>query len=171
MNDNITPSHVANFFLAKAQKESRTITNCKLIKLTYIAYGWTLAILDRRLFHERIEAWGYGPVIPSLYHEFKEFRNDPINSYSMQLDDSNYTKQTTPEIKKRETDILFVLNYVWRVYKRFTADSLCSLTCEEGTPWYSTYKKDERHTKIQPEEIKKHFSKKIEEYMPARAAS
>lgn len=49
----------------------------KLIKLVYLAYGWSIA-LDYRLFDEPIVAWKHGPVIRSLYHEFKHFGAAPI---------------------------------------------------------------------------------------------
>ena len=33
----------------------------------------SLALLERPLFEDdKIEAWKYGPVVPSIYHEFKE---------------------------------------------------------------------------------------------------
>src|SRR5690606_24176720 len=82
-----TPAHIANYFLWKAKKENIELTAMKLIKLVYVAYGWYLAFKDEKLFDERIEAWRYGPVIPSLYHEFKRFRNDPIEKlvYSKEI--------------------------------------------------------------------------------------
>ena len=48
-----TPSHIANFFLS--QKEHR-IDNLKINKIVYIALGFSLAVLDRDLFNEEIEA-------------------------------------------------------------------------------------------------------------------
>ena len=60
---------VANFFLDQAQEEGQKLDHMKLQKLAYIAHGWHLAITGEPLFHERVEAWPYGPVIPDLYHE------------------------------------------------------------------------------------------------------
>jgi uncharacterized phage-associated protein len=37
-----------------------------------------LAINKEPLIDERVEAWNYGPVIPSLYHEFKNFGSGAI---------------------------------------------------------------------------------------------
>ena len=70
---------IANFFLGLAQKEQVELTPLKLQKLLYFAHGWHL-VLDSDgdpLLDEDIEAWKYGPVVPSIYHKFKEFRNNP----------------------------------------------------------------------------------------------
>lgn len=54
-------SAVANEFLEKSDK----ISVLKLVKLCYIAQGFSLAVLDRPIFNDdRIEAWKYGPVAP-----------------------------------------------------------------------------------------------------------
>ncbi len=64
---------VANYFLFKAQEENQELlSNLKLQKLVYYAQGIYLAIHGKPLFEDRIEAWGYGPVVPSLYHRYKK---------------------------------------------------------------------------------------------------
>ena len=64
---------VADFFLARASMSPK-----KLQKLVYYAYAWTLALLNEtiddlhfRLFHNKIEAWVHGPVVPDLYQQYK----------------------------------------------------------------------------------------------------
>ncbi|WP_413154860.1 hypothetical protein [Bartonella sp. cb54] len=39
-----TVQQVANFFLDKGREENIPITQMKLIKIVYFAYGWVLAI-------------------------------------------------------------------------------------------------------------------------------
>lgn len=167
MNDPITPSHVANFFLDEAKKEGFPISPMKLIKLVYIGYGWVQAILDEALFEETIEAWKHGPVIRSLYHEFKGFKHRAITTQSMQLDDYEFTefkKVTHPKISKDKDDILFVLKYAWDVYGRFTASSLRDLTHKDGTPWHKAYKDGFKYQPIDTKDIKEHFAEKIDQY-------
>lgn len=43
------------------------VTAMKLHKLVYYAYAWHLVWEERRLFHDPIEAWANGPVVPALY--------------------------------------------------------------------------------------------------------
>jgi len=75
---NATPLYrsmaVANWFIDHV----RNLTPLKLQKLIYYAHGWHLALRDQPLIDELIEAWEYGPVVPNVYHEFKEFGNQPI---------------------------------------------------------------------------------------------
>ena len=67
----------------------------KLQKLVYIAHGWHLGLFDGLLISERVEAWRWGPVIESLYHEFKEFAKQPITrkAQDYSFDDFVITRQ------------------------------------------------------------------------------
>lgn len=166
MNDKITPSHAANFFLDEARDEDVPLTLMKLMKLVYIGYGWVQATLDESLFEEPIEAWKQGPVIPSLYHEFKWFEDQPITTQSMQLEDSKSTKflgVAYPTISASEEDILYVLKYVWDVYGSFTASSLRDLTIEDDTPWYKAQEEGYNYEPISTKDIREHFDEKIHE--------
>lgn len=51
-----------------------SLTPMKLQKLCYYAQGIYMATQDGEpLFEEDFEAWTYGPVIPALYDEYKEY--------------------------------------------------------------------------------------------------
>ena len=56
---------IADDILKLAKRRDLTLTPMQLVKLAYIAYGWYLAIYEKRLFDDRIEAWKYGPIIPN----------------------------------------------------------------------------------------------------------
>lgn len=47
------------------------MTTMKLQKLVYYAQAWSLVWDERPLFHDRIEAWANGPVVPALYDVHK----------------------------------------------------------------------------------------------------
>src|SRR3990167_6214830 len=66
---------IANYFLFKAQEENQELlSNLKLQKLVYYAQGMHLVVYDGQpLFEDVIEAWNYGPVVPALYHLYKEY--------------------------------------------------------------------------------------------------
>lgn len=55
---------VANHFLELAWSDGTTLNPMQIQKLVYIAHGWHLAITEKPLIHESVEAWTYGPVIP-----------------------------------------------------------------------------------------------------------
>lgn len=158
-----TPSHIANFFLDKAEEENIPITQMKLQKLVYIGYGWVLAVLNQKLFDEPIEAWTHGPVIPSLYHEFKHYRADHI-SHKSGIFNIETLEYIEPRIPSDESDIMSVLDKVWFVYKQLSAIALRNKTHEPKTPWECAYNGD---GVINDDDIKSHFHRKIREYLNA----
>src|SRR5579871_2106878 len=78
MADSYSPFEIARFFIEKAHQSGKDISPMKLIKLVYIAHAWNLAFYKKPLISESVQAWKYGPVIESLYHGFKHFRNSTI---------------------------------------------------------------------------------------------
>ena len=71
---------IANKILAKAfcSNSEELISNVKLQKLLYYQQGFHLACFGAPLFDEEIEAWMYGPVVPSVYEYFKTYDNRGI---------------------------------------------------------------------------------------------
>lgn len=70
---------VANYFLATlGNDEESDLTNMKMQKLCAYAQGLSLALLDRPLFPEELEAWKHGPVVSALYTLFREYGRAPI---------------------------------------------------------------------------------------------
>ena len=74
-----TANNVAKYLIYLASqefvgdnKEREGITNLKLQKVLYFVQAYYLAKLNRPLFPDNIEAWEYGPVIPSVYRKYKE---------------------------------------------------------------------------------------------------
>jgi uncharacterized phage-associated protein len=69
----------ANYIIENLSRNKISdLTNLKLQKLMYFAYGVHLSLFGERLFRDEIQAWKLGPVIPSVYKEFKDHRNSPI---------------------------------------------------------------------------------------------
>ena len=69
---------IANEFLELAAREGVSLSQMKLQKLVYFAYGWSLALRGDPLVNEQVECWDYGPVFPSLYRRTKRYGADPI---------------------------------------------------------------------------------------------
>lgn len=135
-----TAKAVANYFLHLVECDDQQITPMKIQKLVYFAHGWYLAITDRPLIDEQIEAWQYGPVIPSLYDEFKQYGRSPITSQATDLviDDSDEDMSFyshTPSIDLTDKKVISVLKKVWQVYGKLTAVQLSNKTHMPGTPW------------------------------------
>lgn len=168
----INPSIAANFFLKKGSEENIPISLMKLLKLVFIAHGWVLALLDNRdgiLADENIEAWKHGPVIPSLYHEFKRFKDNPIDVWSQTTtDETDSNFELKPLFLEKESiadksKLLQVFDAVWEAYKEYSAWGLSRITHEVGTPWQKTYKEDSRFVPIPNDLIESYFKIQLQD--------
>ncbi|WP_309232563.1 Panacea domain-containing protein [Cylindrospermum sp. FACHB-282] len=117
---------MAKYFLAQTDEDAGDlISNLKLQKLLYYAQGFHLALYDKPLFSEPIEAWRYGPVVPEVYHEYKNCGSDAI-PIPEDIDFSKFNEQTVE-----------LLNEVYNVYGQFSAWKLRNMTHNED-PWKDT---------------------------------
>ncbi len=121
---------LADFILFSACKREILITNLKLQKLLYYSQAWYLAIVDRPLFDERIEAWVHGPVVPPVFGSFKQFRARPITAIPF---DGNI------EPGCNDRTISDHIAEILDVYAKFTGGQLESLTHREQ-PWLEARK-------------------------------
>lgn len=118
---------VAEYFIDKANKEKKPITNKKLQKLLYYAQVWSLVLNGEKLFSERIEAWVHGPAIPAVYRKFKGFEFNPI-----QID----TSTISFNFSKKQSELL---ESIWSVYGKYNAEYLEALSHSE-LPWQEARK-------------------------------
>lgn len=112
---------IADWFLCQIDRDAGdSITHLKVQKLVYYAQAWALVLIGRPLFAEEIEAWAHGPVIPSVYANFREMRWEAL--------------PPPDECPKFDTEIEEVLSDVFSVYGKLPAKHLEELTHRE-TPW------------------------------------
>ena len=120
-------SDVARFFLANQDEEAgELITHLKLQKLCYYAQGFHLALNGTPLFSEPVEAWQHGPVVRSMYEQYKRYGSQPIE------------KPEDFDLSIYDEDAVELLNEVHEVYGQYSAWKLRSLTHEEP-PWRVGY--------------------------------
>ena len=125
---------VANWFIESVP----SLSPLKLQKLIYFAHGWHLAIWNQPLIDEFVEAWDYGPVVPNVYHEFKQFGNQPITSLGkiLQRGDDRKFRLFSPRVPAEEdTEGSDLLRKIVQVYDKYTALQLSAETHRPGTPW------------------------------------
>lgn len=141
----ITPKNVSDFFLQLSEPEIGDIlSNLKIQKLVYYAQGFHLAMYNSPLFEEDFQAWEHGPVVPSLYHELKQYGSGPVpqnNDFNVEEFDDNQIE---------------LLKEVYDVYGQFSAWKLRNMTHEEG-PWKST----QRNEVISKESLNQYFQTQL----------
>lgn len=115
---------VANWMLSKGSMSPK-----KLQKMIYYAYAWVLTLLNdsddelnNKLFEEKIEAWVHGPVVHSIYEKYSKYGYESIPKFE------------DKDVVNFSDDIEDILNQVWEVYSKYSADELESLTHQES-PW------------------------------------
>lgn len=123
------PIQIANYFIQKSFDDGSEITPMKVVKLVYIAHGYHLALTGGApLIKERVEAWPYGPVIPSLYNAFKKYGRSDIKELWEDPETGEIELVSDPEIK------LF-LDKIWDAYGHLNGLQLSTLTHQKDTPW------------------------------------
>jgi len=123
----ISALRAAEYFIDKANRDKKPLTNKKLQKLLYYAQVWSLVLNEEKLFSERMEAWVHGPAIPVVYRRYKNFEFNPIQ---IDTDDISFG------FSKKQMDLL---ENIWSVYGKYNAEYLEALTHSE-LPWQEARK-------------------------------
>lgn len=77
---------IARYAINKCMKDGCPISNLQLQKILYYIQKLFLA-RDQVAFYDRIEAWQFGPVVPSVYYQFCGFGAMPISmTYDTNID-------------------------------------------------------------------------------------
>ncbi|AIL31966.1 hypothetical protein IX83_00270 [Basilea psittacipulmonis DSM 24701] len=142
----LTCYDVAKYFLSLCNDDESgdLISNLKIQKLVYYAQGFSLAIHNKPLFQEKIQAWMHGPVVPDLYNKYKKYENGALPTTDLNID---FDKFSVEEKK--------LLDDVYDVYGQFSAWKLRNMTHDE-MPWKSTYQLG-KSNEISNEVLKEYF--------------
>lgn len=153
-------AHIANFILDSAEEDKKIqdIGILKLLKLVYIFFGWACVAHPRiYLFSDPIEAWDYGPVVPSLYYELRKFGKNHITARATLYDPFGDRDPREPKKDEMDDEILQTLSTIWDSYKDASASHLVALTHEKGSPWWNTYD-GSRNAEISKDLIRNYYT-------------
>lgn len=130
-------SDVAKYILSLSDEDSgELISNLKLQKLLYYVQGFSLAITGKPMFREAIKAWEHGPVVPQVWHEYRDCLSGAI-PVPMDVPFDSFSAE------QKE-----LLDEVYSVYGQFSAWKLRNMTHDEP-PWTETAKNEEiKHGKL-----------------------
>jgi uncharacterized phage-associated protein len=149
---------VVHYFLGAAERlGSILVTPLKLQKLLYYVQAWHLVFKGTPLFYEDIEAWVHGPVVPDVYHRYKEYKFSALPAGGLNF-------QWTVEEQQ-------ILQFVWAYYGDKDAKFLEELTHSEY-PWIHARQGlhgGERSTrKISLQDMRQYYSDFVISYYPPR---
>lgn len=134
--------------LAYNNEEDDLMTNLKLQKLLYYEQAYHLARFGTPLFEEEIEAWKYGPVVPSVYNHYSTHHKQGI------MPDLDLGLDIEDDV---ELDLFFK---VYEAYGLYSAYGLMELTHRER-PWLDAIHQG-IGTVISKQSISDYFVDKIE---------
>lgn len=161
-----SPFNIARYFIENSTPEG-DFTPMKLLKLVYVAHGWYLGFNGKPLVKDSVEAWQYGPVIPSLYYGIKEFGREVIPTDKAEL--------VGGELEVNgEADLTDFLNSVATAYRQHSGFQLSALTHAKGTPWHQVWTSPNgghmSNAVIPATLIEEHYREKIERQRQAKNA-
>jgi len=125
---------LCNNIILRGKKENIEISPMKLQKLMYYVCRDYVKQTNHLPISETFEVWQYGPVLPSIYAEFKSFGSKPITSFAKDAAGRSY------KVSEEENPVLAsTLDVVWAQYKRMSGVELSRKTHKSNSGWYRAY--------------------------------
>lgn len=131
---------VAKIVIQYSNNKRYSISNLKLQKILYFIQAIFLNEYNRACFKEEIEAWTFGPVVPSVYQKYKIFGANSIPEYACKDDsfvglfsynNSNNRLAISPNDNDIICDIVDSLS-------GYSASDLVEITHKQS-PWINAY--------------------------------
>lgn len=105
----------------------------KLQKLMYFSQIFYFKNFETLLIDDNFVRWRYGPVIPSIYYELRNYGSNPINDYIRQLS-PNFVA-TVYMIDDNDKLTWKFLNELINKLGKLSAIELSTLTHRENSSW------------------------------------
>lgn len=147
---------IAKYILSKV-----TCTHLKLEKLVYLCFADYLCETGKNLFTDKIYAFKYGPVVDSVYEEYKKYGYKAIDDEILKVEFQEMPTKSRILFAKDSTDRIMSVDKTLRQYGELTANELVDLTHREKTPWSKTYKKFIPYLIIRNETIKEYHKNEV----------
>lgn len=150
---------VARFVINYSNEKDYGISNLKLQKILYfIQAGFLLSLKGQKpCFNDCIEAWDFGPVVPEVYQEFKQYGSGSIPTVD------SYIKFVGWDVQREKFDDSVINDDDKQLIKRivdkfacYSATDLVKLTHNQA-PWINAYCPNENN-EITNEAIMEYFN-------------
>lgn len=141
--------YISGEILKRAKEQNISISNMSLQKLVFIANGAYLAKTGNSLINEPVEAWPYGPVIKSVYDEFKKYGNSEIKQLPFL-----YNLNLTNEFDESANQ---AIDFSLEIGKQLNAIQLSNWTHLPDSPWSKAI--NEKKSIIPKEYIEEYFKR------------
>lgn len=121
----MNPLHLGQYLVNRFGNVPGGITPMKLQKLLYYVQAWSEVDGRPGLVDGEFRKWTHGPVLPVVYHVYKEYGRQPLKHV-------NLTEEQQPHGEDRD-----FAEFIGASYARFPAVTLSVMTHRED-PWRLT---------------------------------
>lgn len=137
---------IARYIINYSNDRGYGVTNLKLQKLLYFVQAAFLEIYGFPCFKEDMQAWTLGPVIPSVYHEFKRYGNMDIPKifeyegpgYDFSGVKTPYDDSVIQQNHKKS------INLIIELFKDYAASTMIKITHEQNG-WKNAYQPNQNN--------------------------
>ena len=140
-------------------RSGRDTTPLHIVKLVYLCHGWMLGLKNQPLIDEPIVTGRYGPIVQSVFDEYKRFGDGPIVGVK--------GVDHTADLSDLESS---VLTFVHMIYEDYADTELSAMTHEPETPWSEVYHNEGLGVEIPQKMIADHYAKMIVDIRNAEPA-
>lgn len=135
-------------------------THLKLEKLVYFCYAEYLCNYSKKLFEDDIYAFAYGPVVKSVYEEFKGNGREVIKMNELANKVAELPAESRILFAEDGVEKLQSINATISKYGQYGATDLMNITHKDDTPWKKT-DSTKMYNIISDEKIKKYHCNEI----------
>lgn len=125
---------LCNNILLRGLNSGEKITPMKLQKLMYFVCRDYTKQFDSSPISEQFEVWQYGPVLPSVYLEFKSFGANPITEFARDAQGNAFMIS-----EKDNPGLARIIDSVWHKYCSKSGIELSRITHQPESGWYHAY--------------------------------
>ncbi|HWU28611.1 MAG TPA: type II toxin-antitoxin system antitoxin SocA domain-containing protein [Microbacterium sp.] len=122
--------NVSNNILKRAFEEKVSVSPMKLQKILYFVASEYAKRTGRPLLSEGFQPWRYGPVVRTVYDEFRSFGGGEIRAFGKDAQGKAYMAD-----ESKDAALSAALSDVWRVTKPVSAVELSRITHLAGSAW------------------------------------
>jgi len=125
---------VAHYIIDYCNERGRGISNLKLQKILYFVQAEFLVSTPNNTpcFKDGIEAWDFGPVVPSVYHQYKLFGSANIPAKMNDV--------LVPYYEDIASEDQLLINSIVDGASKYTASQLVQITHNQA-PWKNAYRR------------------------------
>lgn len=153
---------IAIYIINYCNERDIEITNLKLQKLLYFLQGGFYLVFDKPCFKEDIECWQYGPVVSSVYSEFRKYGSSSIPNINFT---EEYDFDTADFVKKKwrfkftDKDHEDLITTILDGLSKFSAYKLVDITHRQD-PWKEHYEPFSKNL-IPKEKLRSYFRRNL----------